>query len=412
MVGLSFALNQRVNALWSEDPAGDTARAEKLVDSALALQPDDALAHNAKAMVFFAKRQWKAAISQAEAALADDPNNASAHANLSFWNMFLGHSEDGFTGVETALRLSPRDPEVSSWQSPMCHLHAHLAQWEQAIEWCGKSIASGEASMFPYVDLAAANAWAGHDKEAKEAVAQLRKLYPDFTVQSWPASTGPTILPSTRNTPASSRAFARRGCRRGRRRRIEAPAGAGAMLVACRLADLSVLEGTRAGQSARAIRGGPEQGPCGGLSPKPPRHWRRRFLVGGRGDVEAAFSPSNAEGQHPPAAPDLAVLGHHRGPCSGFPERTLADRPTARYMLEPPSEGGRMNTVAPIRPVERPTGRLAIRRNAPGAASGRGPPSKSMTRRGGCFVSASAGGKPVAKRRQRPEPNWPASTSG
>ncbi len=88
MVGLSFALNQRVNALWSEDPAGDAARAETLADTASALQPEDALAHNAKAIVFFAKRQWKAAILQAEAALADDPNNASAHANLSFWNMF------------------------------------------------------------------------------------------------------------------------------------------------------------------------------------------------------------------------------------------------------------------------------------------------------------------------------------
>jgi adenylate cyclase len=35
------------------------------------------------------------------------------------------------------------------------------------------------------VDLAAANAWAGHDKEAKEAVAQLQKVHPGFTVQKW-----------------------------------------------------------------------------------------------------------------------------------------------------------------------------------------------------------------------------------
>ena len=185
MVDVANALTDRVENLWSDDPAGDLARADKLADSALALQPDDAWAHMAKAEVFFNKRQWRAAISQAEAALADDPNNPNAHANLSFWNMFLGHSEDGFAGVETALRLSPRDPSLTWWQFFMCHLHTHLAQWEQAIEWCGRSIASGNASMFPYVDLAAANAWAGHDKEAKEAVAQLRKLYPDFTVQTW-----------------------------------------------------------------------------------------------------------------------------------------------------------------------------------------------------------------------------------
>jgi adenylate cyclase len=185
MVNLAFGLTDRVGNLWSDDPTSDIARAEKLSDSALALQPDDAWAHLAKSQVFFSKRQWKAAISQTEAALADDPNNASAYANLNFWNMFLGHSEDGFAGLETALRLSPRDPLVPWWQFNMCHLHTHLAQWEKAIEWCGKSIASGNDTMYPYVDLAAANAWAGHDKEAKEAVAQLRKLYPDFTVQSW-----------------------------------------------------------------------------------------------------------------------------------------------------------------------------------------------------------------------------------
>jgi adenylate cyclase len=185
MVDLAFALNDRVINQWSEDPADDIARTEKLVDSALALQPDDARAHLAKGAVFNNKRQWRAAISQAEAALADDPNYADAHANLTFWNLFLGHSEDGFAGIETALRLSPRDRNVSLWQFFTCHLHTHLAQWEQAIEWCGKSIASGFQAFFPFVDLAAANAWAGHDKEAKEAAAQLQKVYPGFTVQTW-----------------------------------------------------------------------------------------------------------------------------------------------------------------------------------------------------------------------------------
>ena len=185
MVDLAIALTDRVNNLWSDDPASDLARADKFADSALVLQPDDARAHLAKAGVFFHKQQWRAAISQAEAALADDPNYADAHANLSFWNLFLGHSEDAFAGIETALRLSPHDPDVSLWQFFTCHLHSHLAQWEQAIEWCGKSIASGSQIPYLFVDLAAANAWAGHEREAKEAAAQLQKVYPGFTVQTW-----------------------------------------------------------------------------------------------------------------------------------------------------------------------------------------------------------------------------------
>jgi hypothetical protein len=56
----------------------------------------------------------------------------------------------------------------------MCHLHTHLAQSEEAIEWCGKSIASGLDAMYRYVDLAGANALAGHDKEAKEAIDPFR----------------------------------------------------------------------------------------------------------------------------------------------------------------------------------------------------------------------------------------------
>jgi class 3 adenylate cyclase/TolB-like protein len=185
MEGLTSALNDRVANLFSEDRAGDLARAEKTIDAALALQPDNSSAHDVKGWVYFWKRQFGPALAEAEKAIADDGNNADARSSASFWKMFLGHSEDGFTGVETALRLSPRDPSVPPWQFYMCHLHSHLAQWEQAIEWCNKSIASGNRWFGVFVDLAAANAWAGHDKEAKEAAAQLQKVYPGFTVQTW-----------------------------------------------------------------------------------------------------------------------------------------------------------------------------------------------------------------------------------
>ena len=34
-------------------------------------------------------------------------------------------------------------------------------------------------------DLAIANAWAGNEKEAGAAAAELQKVYPGFTVQTW-----------------------------------------------------------------------------------------------------------------------------------------------------------------------------------------------------------------------------------
>jgi adenylate cyclase len=187
LVNLALTLNRRLNDFWSEDPASDLARAEETIDRALALQPQNSWAHQVKGRILFHKRQWRAAIAEEEAAIADDSNNAAAHASASVWKMFIGRAEDGFGGVETALRLSPHDLIVPVWQSDMCELYMHLAQWEQAIEWCRRAIAGSPnyGFWFPYVALAAANAWAGHEKEARETAAQLQKVRPGFTVQTW-----------------------------------------------------------------------------------------------------------------------------------------------------------------------------------------------------------------------------------
>jgi hypothetical protein len=72
-----------------------------------------------------------------------------------------------------------------NWEYLICHFHAHLEHWEQAIEWCNKSITSGSETIWPYIDIAGAHAWLGQMKEAKEAAAQVLKFKPDFNVQGW-----------------------------------------------------------------------------------------------------------------------------------------------------------------------------------------------------------------------------------
>jgi adenylate cyclase len=182
---LANALVNRVLDRWSDNPAGDIARAEKMADAALALQPENSWAHYAKGQIYFAKRQLGSSITEFETAIAQDPNNANAHAFIGFLKVFFGRAEDGFAEVETAFRLSPRDPGAPWWQFYMCVLHNHLAQWEQAIPWCEKSIAGIPQVFYPYVELAAAYAWARQDKEAKETAAQLQKVQPGYTVQTW-----------------------------------------------------------------------------------------------------------------------------------------------------------------------------------------------------------------------------------
>jgi TolB-like protein/class 3 adenylate cyclase len=182
---LANALAVRADRGPADNPADDIVRAEKAIDVALALEPDSSSVHIARAWLFFAKRQWASVKAEAEATIADDPNNPWAHGLIGFSRLFLGHAADAFADFENALRLSPRDPSVPWWQYDICHLHSHLAQWEEAIPWCTKAAAGLPQSTYPLIDLAGANAWAGHEKEAREAAAKLQKVQPGFTIQSW-----------------------------------------------------------------------------------------------------------------------------------------------------------------------------------------------------------------------------------
>ena len=197
MTGLATALLVRPYAGWSDDPAADVARAEKTAEDALALRPDDSDAHMVKSYLFETKSQTRAALAEAETAVGDDPNNARAIAQAGYLGSYFGHSEDGVAAVETALRLSPHDPTAPIMQVHLCYLHNNLAQWEQAIEWCEKALANNVKERGnALAALAVANAWAGHDKEAKDAVAELRKVDPAFTVQTmagWHPSDDPTF---------------------------------------------------------------------------------------------------------------------------------------------------------------------------------------------------------------------------
>ena len=93
-----------------------------------------------------------------EPAIGIDRNLAGAYAISGYWRLFLGRAAEGFSGIETAMKLSPRDPGRPIWEFMICHLHSHLAQWEQALEHCRLAAQGASYLWFIYADLVAANA--------------------------------------------------------------------------------------------------------------------------------------------------------------------------------------------------------------------------------------------------------------
>jgi adenylate cyclase len=183
MAGLASVLHWRAFHDWTDDWDRDFGRAKGLIDRALALQPENSMLRVANGEDLAWKHQHRAAVAEAETAIAYDRNNAVAYANAGFWKQYLGRSEDGIAALETALRLDPHSGGVWFFHQALCRNQSLLGRWEQAIASCDKAIAANPEIADALVDLAAANAWAGHDKEAKEAVARLRKARPGFTLQ-------------------------------------------------------------------------------------------------------------------------------------------------------------------------------------------------------------------------------------
>ena len=183
LVGLAETLAMEVNYRYA--PADRLRRAENAVGQVLSKFPSDAMAHFVKGEILRAGgRNVEAAVGEYEAAIAINPSLAPAHGALGAAKIRVGRSAEAFAPLQMAIQLSPRDPLLSTWYFYIGHAHSHLGQYEGAIDWCGRSIAV-QPLWIAYADLAAAHALTGHEREAHAAVAELRRLRPNYTVTEW-----------------------------------------------------------------------------------------------------------------------------------------------------------------------------------------------------------------------------------
>jgi adenylate cyclase len=185
LIGLAEALALEVNYRWANAPADQIRRAEEAIARVIAAFPNDAMAHFVKGDIQRAKgRNVEIAVGDYEAAIALNPSLAPAHGALGAAKIRVGRSTEAFEPLQMAIKLSPRDPLLNTWYFYIAHAHIHLGQYQEAIDWSRRSIAV-QPFWIAYADLAAANALTGHETEAHVAVAELRRLRPNYTVSLW-----------------------------------------------------------------------------------------------------------------------------------------------------------------------------------------------------------------------------------
>jgi tetratricopeptide (TPR) repeat protein len=195
--GLAQAMLVQWQSTWY--PRSSKEHLEELdhvVNKALAIKPDDALAIYLRGYVL--KRLQKdlhQALAAFERAIALDPNFAVAHNYVGQIKVFLGRANEAAEHTFKAIQLSPRDPQLALWYYQLAVTYIHEQRYDEAVEWARRGVQVNPNLRYTYRVLAAALALSGRVGEAQTIAAEMLRRYPKETVSAfltrepWPNST-------------------------------------------------------------------------------------------------------------------------------------------------------------------------------------------------------------------------------
>ena len=157
-------------------------RALELAKKAVTLDRDDAGAHCTLGRIRYLCRDYAAAISELEIALDLNPSLALAHYGLGAAFVFSGNPHKAFPHLESAVRLSPHDPNMGSYLVRTAEAKYLIGDDEAAVHFALKALAQPSFQWSRYAILIAALGQLGRHEEARRYVTEVTRMRPNFSV--------------------------------------------------------------------------------------------------------------------------------------------------------------------------------------------------------------------------------------
>jgi tetratricopeptide (TPR) repeat protein len=168
---------------WGRSAREVFARAEVLARKATAVDEREPLGHLALGWVHIYKTEQENAINELKRALELNPNLTIAYGYLINAYAFAGRPEEALAAAERAQHGSPRDPERWMWFIGIMNAHFAAERYEDAAAAAKQAVLLQPNAYGGYAGLAYSLPYMGRLEEAREAVRNLLRVMPRFTLK-------------------------------------------------------------------------------------------------------------------------------------------------------------------------------------------------------------------------------------
>jgi len=179
---LSYSLISGVLFGWSTDPPGWLNEARELAEQAANFDDNDAWVQCVLGLCQFIAKQPEKANDHYRKAIALNPSFALGHGYLALQLAYAGESEEAIEQADTAIALSPRDPELLHFFLAIGTAHFVAGRYEEAAMWAHKAVRERPgAGPGPPRLLAASLAHLNRIDEAQMAFAPVLDMTPHIS---------------------------------------------------------------------------------------------------------------------------------------------------------------------------------------------------------------------------------------
>jgi adenylate cyclase len=164
----------------TESPEQSLNRAFELAQKAISLDDSDAGAYSVLANVCAMKRQYDQAIVEGKRAASLDPNSADNFHRLGWVLNWAGRAEEAIPYIQNAIRLNPLPP--ASYFINLAVAYRDSGQYDKAIEASKEALHRVPNNQFSYIHMAISYIRLGREEEARAAAAEILRINPKFSL--------------------------------------------------------------------------------------------------------------------------------------------------------------------------------------------------------------------------------------